>query len=90
MPHLNDHVQFGMPPIRSMGLASYRYMTNALKDEKGTNNSPICNIVYMITAVIQNDYDKVTLVASIFSSIRCKPSNLVILPIFNYSSQCYL
>jgi hypothetical protein len=66
MPHLNDHVQFVMPPIGSVGsgLASYRDMTNALKDEKGTIYSPICNIVYMLTEVVRNNYDKVTLSSS--------------------------
>ncbi|EFX66226.1 hypothetical protein DAPPUDRAFT_332406 [Daphnia pulex] len=65
MPHLNNHVQFVMSPIGSVGsgLSSYRDMYCALKDEKGTIYSQISSIMYMLTAVIRNGYDKVTLVA---------------------------
>jgi hypothetical protein len=65
MPHLCSHVQFIMPPIGSVGsgLASYRDMYCTLKDEKENIYSPISSIMYMLTAVIRNGYDKVTLVA---------------------------
>jgi hypothetical protein len=68
-----------MPPIGTVGsgLASYRDMSGELNDEKATKYSPICDLLYMLTAVIRNHYDKVTIVASTISSITCKPSNLV-------------
>ncbi len=68
-----------MPPIGTVGsgLASYRDMSGELNDEKGSQYSPICDLPYMLTAVIRNHYDKVTIVASTISSITCKPSNLV-------------
>ncbi|EFX69926.1 hypothetical protein DAPPUDRAFT_113205 [Daphnia pulex] len=79
MPHLSTHVQFIMPPIGSIcsGLASYRDMNRALTDERETVYSPISDIMFMLTAVMRNGDDKVTLVASKMSSITCKPSNLM-------------
>jgi hypothetical protein len=90
MPYLRTHVQFIMPPIGSVGsgLASYRDMYCTLKDERENIYSPISSIMYMLTEVIRNEHDKVTLVASKMSSISCKPSNLVTNSICNYSSMC--
>ncbi len=55
-----------MPPIGSVGsgLFSYRDLTIALKDEHGTKYSPLSDIMFMLTAVIRNGYDKVTILAS--------------------------
>ncbi|EFX83873.1 hypothetical protein DAPPUDRAFT_239509 [Daphnia pulex] len=68
-----------MPPFGSVGsgLASYRDMTNVLRDKKGIKYSPICDLTYILTADNRNNYDKVTIVASNISSITCKQSNLV-------------
>jgi hypothetical protein len=41
-PNLHGHVQFVLPPFGSVGsgLASYRDMTNVLRDEKEIKYSP--------------------------------------------------
>ncbi|EFX83874.1 hypothetical protein DAPPUDRAFT_239508 [Daphnia pulex] len=79
MPYLHGQVQFVMPPFGSVGsgLASYRDMTNVLRDKKEIKYSPICDLKYMLTAENRNNYDKVMIVASNISSITCKQSNLV-------------
>jgi hypothetical protein len=74
-----------MPPIGTIGsgLASYRDMNCELKDEKKNNYAPICDLIYMLTVVIRNNYDKVTIFASTISSITFKPSNFVTFSIDN-------
>jgi hypothetical protein len=78
-------VQFVMLPIGTIGsgLVSYRDMNHVLIDEKENQYSPICDLIYMLTAVIRNNCDKVTIVASTISPITCKPSNMVIFSINN-------
>ena len=53
-------------------------MANVLRDGKGNKYSPIYDLTYRLTAVLRNNYEKVTIVASKISSITCKISNLVI------------
>ena len=81
MPYSVGHVKFVMPPIASIGsgLASYRDMTGTLTDQNGTQYSALSDIIYMVNAVIRNNFDKITIVASKMSSITCKPANLVII-----------
>ncbi|EFX68734.1 hypothetical protein DAPPUDRAFT_114280 [Daphnia pulex] len=78
MLNMNGYVQFLMPPFESMGsgLASYRVLTISLKDEKGSHYSSLSDIIYMANGDIRNNYDKITIVASKFSSITCIPANL--------------
>jgi hypothetical protein len=71
-----------MPPFESIGsgLASYRVLTISLKDEKGSHYSSLSDIINMANGDIRNNYDKITIEASKFSSITCKPANLVLFP----------
>ncbi|EFX75333.1 hypothetical protein DAPPUDRAFT_323463 [Daphnia pulex] len=79
MPNSVGYVKCVMPPIGSIGngLASYRDMIGTLTDQKGTQYSPLSDVIYIVHSVIRNNFDKITIVASKMSSITCKPANLI-------------